>query len=110
MWDEKVLMEQLDAYFETATKEQLMKDLEETGCLEFMHEVRNELPYNDHIHDFNYNISGEVIANEVKTKIGLQVFQKNITFSNMTYNNNNISKQDNTYKNISNFFEYQIGA
>lgn len=40
MWNEKELMKQFDEYFKTVTNEQLMKDLEETGCLEFMHEVK----------------------------------------------------------------------
>jgi hypothetical protein len=40
MWDEKELLEQLDNYFKNTTKEQLLKDLEETGCSDFVEDVK----------------------------------------------------------------------
>jgi hypothetical protein len=44
MWDEKILMKQLDDYFKNITKEQLLKDLEECDCLHLVEDVK-EAPY-----------------------------------------------------------------
>lgn len=48
-WNEKELLKEIDHYFDTHTKEEVLKDLEETGCLPYMEEVKEEeLPVQKH--------------------------------------------------------------
>lgn len=42
MWNEKELLEQLDNYFKNTSKEQFLKDLEETNCLQFLEKVKEQ--------------------------------------------------------------------
>lgn len=39
MWNEEELTKQIDEYFNGITKEQLLKDLEETGCMDYLEDI-----------------------------------------------------------------------
>lgn len=41
MWDEKELLKQMDDYFINTSKEQFIKDLEETNSLQYVEEVKD---------------------------------------------------------------------
>lgn len=44
MWNEKILMKELDKYFDNVTKEQFLKDLQDANCLHLVEDVKDK-PY-----------------------------------------------------------------
>ena len=47
-WNEKEMLKQIDHYFDTHSKEEVLQDLEKTGCLPYMEEVKEETSEQKH--------------------------------------------------------------
>jgi hypothetical protein len=85
MWNEKELMDQLELYFNSITKEQLINDLIETGSLEFMEKVSPSdlrLP----LQEFNYHINGSVVPQEVNILDSFELIRSGFRLKSMLYN------------------------
>jgi hypothetical protein len=84
MWNEKELMDELELYFTTVSKEQLISDLRETGSIEFMEEVVTpvvKLPDQD----FNYCIEGSIVAQEVQILDSFEKINRGFCMTNLLY-------------------------
>ncbi|AYV69396.1 hypothetical protein C2I06_22515 [Niallia circulans] len=95
MWNEEELMNQLDAYFSNTTEEQLLRDLEETGSLEFMEKVDNEFKLPDN--EFSYEFEGTAVAHSAYIRSEFDNISKGFSLGTVSY-------QQGNSKNYSSFF------